>query len=97
MKYGRAIKTIRVGKGLSQLDLAKILKKTPSYISKIENGERIPSTGFIEQFTNLLKIPPYLFALLASEKRELNGIDKQDLEKLTQNLLEIVFDLDIKK
>lgn len=97
MKYGKAIKTIRTGRGLSQLDLSKILDKTPSYISKIEKEERTPSIEFIELFTKKLKIPSYLFMLLASEKNDLKGLEKKDIEKISKNLLKIVFDLDIEK
>lgn len=97
MKYGKAIKTVRTGKGLSQLEFAKVLNKTPSYISKLEKGERVPSIELIDLISQKFKVPPYLFTLIASEKKELKGINKEDFEKLTQNLLEIIFDLDIKK
>lgn len=36
----KALKIIRINKGITQLQLANILKKPQSFISKYENGER---------------------------------------------------------
>lgn len=90
MKYGKAIKTIRVAKNMSQKDLAADLSKTANYISKLETGERAPSTEFIEDFCQKLGVPYYLFALLASDKEDLGKLPAKETTEITNQLLTLL-------
>lgn len=90
MKYGYAIKTLRGMKGLSQKDLASLIKKTPGYISKIEGDSRIPATEVIELICTALNVPYYLFALLATEKEDVNNIPYKETKALANGLLDIL-------
>lgn len=87
MNYGKAIKTIRAARGISQKELGKELELDTSYLSRIEKGERIPSVDLLETITKKLNIPFYLFILLSSEKEDLKGANKEDIDKLSKNLL----------
>lgn len=87
MNYGKAIKTIRAAKGISQKDLSKELQLDASYLSRIERGERIPSTSLLEEISKKLGIPLYLLTLLSSDKEDLKSADKEEVKKISKNLL----------
>ncbi len=87
MNYGKAIKTIRAAKGISQKDLSEELKLDASYLSRIEKGERTPSVKLLEEISRKLEIPFYLLSLLASDKDDLKNADKNEIEKIGKNLL----------
>ena len=54
--FGKNLRSIRIGKKLSQRKLAKILKVHPTYISSLERGLRNPSLIVIERIANALDI-----------------------------------------
>jgi transcriptional regulator with XRE-family HTH domain len=87
MNYGKAIKTIRAAKGISQKKLSEELQLDPSYLSRVERGERIPSTPLLEEISKKLGIPFYLLTLLSSDKEDLNKVDSEEVKKISKNLL----------
>lgn len=87
MNYGKAIKTIRAAKGISQKKLSEELQLDPSYLSRVERGERIPSTPLLEEISKKLGIPFYLLTLLSSDKEDLKNADKEEVKKISKNLL----------
>lgn len=92
MNYSKAIKTIRGTKGLTQKDLALLIGKTSGYLSKIESGDRVPSTDVIEDICKHLDIPYYLFALLATDKADFKKIPANEMQLFATSLLTIVTD-----
>ncbi len=42
-KFGKRVRYVRDAKGWSQMHLADLLGVTPTYIGRIESGERSPS------------------------------------------------------
>lgn len=97
MNYAKAIKTIRGTKGLSQKDLALLVDKTPGYISKIESGDRVPATELIELICKKMDIPYYLFALLASEKKDIKNLPANETKVFAESLLHILIDSEKQK
>jgi transcriptional regulator with XRE-family HTH domain len=87
MNYGKAIKTIRAAKGISQKQLSTALELDTSYLSRIEKGERTPSIPLLEKISKKLEVPFYLLALLSSEKEDLKTADNAEVEKISKNLL----------
>jgi len=87
MNYGKAIKTIRAAKGISQKELGKSLELDTSYLSRIEKGERVPSTDMLEAIANKLGVPFYLFILLSSEKKDIQAAGRDEIEIISKNLL----------
>lgn len=87
MNYGKAIKTIRAAKGISQKELGKKLNLDTSYLSRIENEQRTPSAELLENIAKQLDVPFYLFILLSSEKGNLKGTKTQAIEEIGKNLL----------
>ena len=55
-KLGNNLKRIRLAKGMSQGDLAKILGLHPTYISSIERGVRNMSLKNIEKLAKALGV-----------------------------------------
>lgn len=93
MNYGKAIKIARSTKGLSQKDLGKLIDVNPSYISRLEAGERLPSTETLEDISKALSVPMYLLMLLGSDLDDLKGISAEQAAVLGQNLLDIVINV----
>jgi transcriptional regulator with XRE-family HTH domain len=87
MNYGKAIKMLRVSRGLQQRQLAKKVGLDSSYVSLLESGKRLPSLQVVELIASKLRVPPYLILLLASEEKDLRGIDAKHAQKLGSELL----------
>lgn len=50
MSIGDSLKQIRKDKGLRQIDVAKELEISQSYISLVENNQTIPNNRFLKLF-----------------------------------------------
>jgi transcriptional regulator with XRE-family HTH domain len=50
MSLGKTLRQIRKDKGLKQVDVAKELETSQSYISQIENDQTIPTKRFLKLF-----------------------------------------------
>jgi len=57
LEIGRLIKDLRISKGLTQFDLAEAVGVNNSYLSRIENGERRPSTKVMRKMSEVLDYP----------------------------------------
>lgn len=55
MKY--KLKSIRVGKGIKQNELAKVLNITPQYLGMIENGKAEPRRSMMISISKILNVP----------------------------------------
>lgn len=51
ISIGEQIRTIRHEKGLKQIDIARDLEISQSYISLVENGKTIPTKRFLKLFS----------------------------------------------
>ena len=92
MDYGRAVKTARVTRGISQKDLAKLAGVDASYVSLVEKGTRTPSASNLEKFATALDVPLYLLVLLASDKADLRGLSEDERDRLGGRLLSVLLD-----
>lgn len=90
MNYGRAIRTIRAAKGFTQKTLSNLTGFDPSYISRIEKGERIPTLETLEIIADKSSIPFYLLTLLASEKKDLRNLPEEKTSLIANQLLNIL-------
>ena len=90
MNYGKAVRTIRAARGMSQKELAERVGLNPSYLSLIESGKRIPATNVLEDLAKALRVPLYLLLLLGSTKEDLHGISEAQARTLGKELLGIV-------
>lgn len=82
MKISSNIKAIREAKGLSQKEVAVMLKMDASQYSKIENAKTDPTSSTLEKIAKALGVE--LSELFASSGtiKDVNSYDKTMLEKL---------------
>lgn len=52
-----ALRLLRVFHDMRQNELAEMLDVSKSYISELENGNRIPSLDMIQKYSTLFKVP----------------------------------------
>lgn len=65
----RALKLLRTFHQLSQVELAKRLGISNSYLSEIESGRKSPSVDLLDQYSEIFKLP-LSSILLFSEQLE---------------------------
>ena len=90
MNYGYAIRVCRAIRGLSQTSLAKLASLDASYISLLENKNRMPSPSTISALAAALDIPLDLINLLAAGENELHAIGPDEAKVLSRHLLDLV-------
>lgn len=90
MNYGRALKTARGSRGLSQRRLAKLAEVDPSTVSLIESGQRTPSSEVIDALARALGIPTFLLVFLASDDADLKGIRVEHAALIGAELMAIL-------
>lgn len=62
--FGRELRRLRLARGLSQPQLAALIPTDPTYISKVENGHRIPALVTVRAWDEALEAGGRLVALL---------------------------------
>lgn len=90
MNYGRAIRTLRAARRLSQKQLAKRARISASYISLVESGSRTPSPDVISTISRVLDVPVFLLSLFASDAEDLEGIGVSEGRELASHLLNVL-------
>lgn len=82
------LKAIRLGRGLSQVELAEKVGCSQAMISKIEKGQANPTLDMIEAIAEALGTSPAsVFGLPALQQRALNALDRMDPALLPSALL----------
>lgn len=94
MNYAKALKLIRSLKGYSQAQAAELAGLDQSYLSKIENGARIPPIEIFDKIVNSLNVPLNLAYLMGADESELKGISGQQRDQLAKTLVEIIVEQD---
>ena len=56
MKLGEKIKSLRKSKGVSQEELAAMLKINRNYLSRVETGKSEPTAGILKQIAIIFNI-----------------------------------------
>jgi len=56
-EIGRLVRDLRISAGMTQYDLAEAIGVNNSYLSRIENGERRPSTKIMRKMAQALNYP----------------------------------------
>jgi len=88
MNFGRKLRRLREGKGLTQQELAeKLGYVTNSYISDVESGRFIPSREKLKKIAKALRVPfKELNNLLMESKLEELGIKEPELLELFRDI-----------
>lgn len=70
MNIGNVIWKLRKGQKMTQADLSLLANITQTYVSQIENGDRIPSQEVIESVCAALKISVGGLYVMALEEKD---------------------------
>ena len=81
MKLGEKIKQLRKAKGISQEELATMLKINRNFLSRIETGKSDPNAGILKSIAQIFNVD--LNSLLDINNSEEQGIDK--IKYITEN------------
>ncbi len=57
-KFGKRLKSLRIDKNLTQLELAEILDMSPNFIGMIERGERNTTVENVFKIARALNLKP---------------------------------------
>lgn len=90
MEIGRAIKNLRVSKGVKQRELSDLCNITQTYLSLIENGKKKPNIGLIEKISTNLEIPlPVMFFQSLTED-DVEGSKKEIFRLMLPSINELI-------
>lgn len=93
MNIGDALKNIRKKAKITQLKMSKDIGISQTYLSQIENGERIPSIGVLEQISSFHGIPLGVMMWYSVESADVKK-EKQDIyNKLKPTIDKIIEDI----
>jgi len=86
LEIGKLLRNLRISKGYSQFDLAERVGGNNSYLSRIENGERRPSTRIMRKMSEVLDFPydelVVASGLLSPDFRERHFVGREtDIQK----------------
>lgn len=74
MKLGEKIKSLRKSKGISQEELASMLKINRNYLSRIETGKSEPTSGILRDIATIFSVD--LNSLLDIVSEDNKNVDK---------------------
>lgn len=88
---GLKIKTMRLSRGLTQIQLAEMLGQSQSSITMYETGRREPELDVLEAMADIFNVP--MSAFMPSSEKDLTYQDLDRLEAMHQNpRLGLLFD-----
>lgn len=73
MKLGRAIKYVRFVIGMSQGNLAKTVGLSQTYLSQIENEQKLPALDTLESICKALGVPMFFLMMKAVEAKDIDA------------------------
>lgn len=81
---GEKIKTLRISRGLNQIELSKILGVTKQCVSNWENDNIQPSIEMLIKLSNYFNISAdYLLGLNTTTKISLDGLTDKEIAHIT--------------
>lgn len=91
MNYGRAIKVARTAAGYKLTELGEQVGVGASHLSLMEAGLRTVSPGFLKKVAKVLKVPPDMLTLLASDPADVRkGTPVEELSGAAMALLTLI-------
>ena len=85
--FDRALKLVRQYHRLNQMEMAKRLEISPSYLSEIEKGKKSPSLELLEKYAALVGVPVSSLVFLAEElKGESTNVKSVVVDKVLKIL-----------
>lgn len=86
-KFGEYIVLLRNEKGLTQQELAKMLRVTKKAVSKWERGQRFPDIQLVESLASALGVS--IIEIMKSEKIDDQSILSQDVSEAITDIIDV--------
>jgi transcriptional regulator with XRE-family HTH domain len=77
VRLGRAIRAVRVSRGLTQRDLASRIEKSQNYVWLLESGKKDPGVLFLRKLAAALQMPVDFFLVCIAEPRPESPPERQ--------------------
>jgi transcriptional regulator with XRE-family HTH domain len=94
MDIGQTILRVRKEKGIKQKDLAKGAGISPTYLSQIEKGQRVPRLDVLEKISAEINIPLSILSFLSLDVESIPEDKKfayNQVKPLLDGLVEKIF------
>lgn len=91
-RLGRAIRAVRVTRGLTQRDLAKRVQVGSNYICFLESGKKDPGVLFLQKVAAALTMPVDFFYVCIAEPRPESPPEREAVFREGQDLLRELLD-----
>ena len=83
----RALKATREFHRMKQVELARLLEISPSFLSEVESGQKTPSLTLLEKYGQVFNIPPSTFLLFVEKANaSSSSFSAKNAERLLQFL-----------
>jgi transcriptional regulator with XRE-family HTH domain len=93
MRLGYSIKIIRTARGLTSASLAKSAGISPTYLSLIESGDRVPPSSTLKQIAEALDVGVDLLESFLVEERSSRPARISELRNSIQKLADAEHEL----
>jgi transcriptional regulator with XRE-family HTH domain len=93
MNIGKAIKELRISKGLNQSELAVACNLTQTSLSQIETGIKRPNPGTMKKICNFFKVPEVVIYLIATEEADIPEAKRSMYQNLFPDIKNILVNL----
>ena len=93
MNIGKAIKELRLNKGLNQSEMAAGCNLTQTSLSQIENGIKRPNPGTMKKICEFFNVPEVVIYLLATEDTDIPEAKRSMYQNLFPNIKNILVNL----
>ena len=93
MQIGEVIKMLIKSRGLSQLEVAKEIGKSPTALSQIINGVYKPQTDTLESLSKLLKVPVPVIHFLSIDEEDVPAENRQLFRTLAPSMERYLIDV----
>jgi len=90
MNIGKALRLCRSAKELSLETVAERAGISVSYLSRLENDKREASLTIVGKLAEALGIPVPVIVFLASDDKELKGMDKKTEQRFSELALDLI-------
>jgi len=87
---GRILKHIRIFNKQTQLELAKNLNISRSYISEIESNNKTPTIEILQKYSDVFNIPLSTIMLFAEEYEDKKGLRKKAKSLLAKTAIDFL-------
>lgn len=90
MNIKNALKICRTARGYSQKELAERAEMSPSYVSRIEKGQRDISIATLEKLAEALEVPLEIILFMGADRDKLKVLSADLADELAKASLDLL-------